>query len=79
MSFVTHSLEPAEVVSALAARGFMAGNGNFYAVRVLEAMNVDPERGAARLSLLHYNSPAEVTALIEALGQILERHSAKAG
>ena len=79
VSFVTHSLEPAEVVSALAARGFMAGNGNFYAVRVLEAMNVDPERGAARLSLLHYNSPAEVTALIEALGQILERHSAKAG
>jgi selenocysteine lyase/cysteine desulfurase len=79
VSFVTHSLEPAELVSALAARGFMAGNGNFYAVRVLEGMKVDPERGAARVSLVHYNSPGEVAALIEALGQILERRSAKAG
>ena len=79
VSFVTDSLEPAEVVSALAARGFMAGNGNFYAVRVLEGMKVDPERGAARVSLVHYNSPGEVTALIEALGQILECRSAKAG
>jgi selenocysteine lyase/cysteine desulfurase len=77
VSFVPYSLEPLQVVSALAARGLMAGNGNFYAVRVLEGMKVDPERGAARVSLVHYNSPDEVAALIEALGQILERRSAK--
>jgi selenocysteine lyase/cysteine desulfurase len=49
----------------------MAGNGNFYAVRVLEAMNVNPDRGAVRLSLLHYNSIEEVHGVIEALEQIL--------
>jgi len=70
VSFVTKS-DPGEIVKALAARGFMAGNGNFYAVRLLEAMNVEPLRGAARLSLLHYNSAEEVSRLIEALEEIL--------
>jgi selenocysteine lyase/cysteine desulfurase len=77
VSFVTET-EPAEVVQALARRRFMAGNGNFYAVRVLEGMNVDPTRGAVRLSLLHYNSPAEVAGVLEALGEILERRGGKA-
>jgi len=59
------------MVRSLARLGFMAGNGNFYAVRVLEAMNVNPDRGAVRLSLLHYNSSEEVHGVIEALEQIL--------
>jgi len=71
VSFVPENIEPREVVRALAARGFMAGNGNFFAVRVLEAMNVDPDRGAVRLSLLHYNSMEEVKGVIEALEHIL--------
>jgi selenocysteine lyase/cysteine desulfurase len=77
VSFVT-AIEPAEVVQALARRGFMAGNGNYYAVRLLEGMNVSSTRGAVRLSLLHYNSAAEVAGVIEALGEILERRGGKA-
>jgi len=77
VSFVT-ATEPAEVVQALARRRFMAGNGNFYAVRVLEGMNVNPVRGAVRLSLLHYNSAPEVAGVLEALGEILERRGGKA-
>ena len=75
VSFVTNTLDPAQVVRALAGRGFMAGHGNFYAVRLLEAMNVDPDRGAVRLSLVHYNSPAEVAGLMEALEEILAQHA----
>jgi selenocysteine lyase/cysteine desulfurase len=71
VAFVTETIEPVEVVRALARRGFMAGNGNFYAVRVLQAMNVSPDRGAVRLSMLHYNSSDEVKGVIEALEQIL--------
>ena len=71
VAFVTDAIEPREMIQALARRGFMAGNGNFYAVRVLEAMNVNPDRGAVRLSLLHYNSSDEVKGVIEALEQIL--------
>ena len=76
VSFVTESVEPGDVVKALAARGFMAGNGNFYAVRVLEGMNVNPDRGAVRLSLVHYNSAAEVAGVIAALESILDRRRA---
>jgi selenocysteine lyase/cysteine desulfurase len=71
VSFVSETIAPLEMVRSLARRGFMAGNGNFYAVRVLEAMNVNPDRGAIRLSLLHYNSSEEVAGVIEALEQIL--------
>lgn len=74
VSFVTER-EPGDVVRALAERGFMAGHGNFYAVRLLEGMNVNPQRGAVRLSLLHYNSPAEVSGVIEALEQVLPRRT----
>jgi cysteine desulfurase family protein (TIGR01976 family) len=71
VAFVPTSIEPAEIVRQLADRGIMAGNGNFYAVRLLEAMGVDPKRGAVRLSLVHYNSAQEITRLIEALDSIL--------
>ena len=71
VAFVTEIIEPREMVQALARRGFMAGNGNFYGVRVLEGMNVNPDRGAVRLSLLHYTSADEVKGVIEALDEIL--------
>jgi selenocysteine lyase/cysteine desulfurase len=71
VAFVTETTEPLEMVRSLARLGFMAGNGNFYAVRVLEAMGVNADRGAVRLSLLHYNSSEEVNGVIEALEQIM--------
>jgi len=71
VSFVAEGRDPAQLVQALAARGYMAGHGNFYAVRVFDGMNVDAQRGALRLSLLHYNSPGEIAGLIEALEEIL--------
>jgi len=71
VAFVTNDIEPAEVARRLAERGCMAGNGNFYAVRLLEAMGVDPKRGAVRLSFVHYNSTQEILRVIEALDAIL--------
>ena len=71
VSFVTPGHDPAQLVQGLAERGFMAGHGNFYAVRVFDGMNVDAQRGALRLSLLHYNSPSEIAGLIEALEEVL--------
>lgn len=71
VSFLPDTIDPAEVIRELAERGFMAGNGNFYAVRLLEAMGVDSTRGAVRVSFVHYNSLQEITRLIEALDSIL--------
>jgi selenocysteine lyase/cysteine desulfurase len=71
VAFAPDSIDPSVVIQRLAERGFMAGNGNFYAVRVLEAMGIDPRRGAVRLSFVHYNSMQEITRLIDALDPIL--------
>ena len=67
VAFVPRRLAPSEVGRRLAERGFMAGYGNFYAVRLLEALGIDPERGAVRASFVHYTTASEVTGLIEAL------------
>ena len=62
----------AEAVAAkLAQRGIMAGGGDFYAVRPLEAMGVDPDTGVLRLSFVHYTSEAERDHLLEALEDVL--------
>ncbi|MEO1676983.1 MAG: aminotransferase class V-fold PLP-dependent enzyme [Pseudomonadota bacterium] len=63
---------PAEPVArALAERGIMAGAGDFYAVRPLQAMGVDLEQGVLRLSFTHYTSEEEINRLIAALDHVL--------
>ncbi len=59
--------EPVSVAKRLADHKVMAGAGDFYAVRCLEAMGVDPDPGVLRLSFVHTTSPAEVAQLIDAL------------
>lgn len=60
--------EPGATVAArLAKHGVMASGGNFYAVRLLEAMGIDPNHGVLRLSFVHYTTPEEVAQLISAL------------
>ena len=72
VAFVPQRLAPSEVGRRLADRGFMVGYGNFYAVRLLEALGVDPEHGAVRASFVHYTTAEEVDDLIAALGVVLE-------
>lgn len=61
----------APLAAALADHGIMAGGGDFYAVRALDAMGIDPANGVLRLSFVHYTQPEEVDKLIGALDQIL--------
>lgn len=51
----------------------MASAGDFYAVRPLEALGIDPARGVLRLSFVHYTSEAEVAQLMLALDAVLGR------
>lgn len=63
---------PGEAIAArLAEFGIMAGGGDFYAVRPLQSMEVDPEKGVLRLSFVHYTSAAEIARLIDALEEVL--------
>ncbi|MFP7675181.1 aminotransferase class V-fold PLP-dependent enzyme [Marivita sp. S0852] len=61
----------AEVAAEMAQRGIMCGGGDFYAVRALEAMGVDMDKGVLRLSFVHYTSEDEITKLLEALDAVL--------
>ena len=47
------------------------GVGDFYAVRLLEALNVDTHEGVVRLSFLHYTSASDVEKLISGLDRHL--------
>lgn len=64
---LAHAAPGEELASKLAAHGVMAGGGDFYGRRVIEALGIDPEHGVLRLSLVHYTSQHEVVQLIEAL------------
>ncbi|WP_272005100.1 aminotransferase class V-fold PLP-dependent enzyme [Roseovarius sp. ZX-A-9] len=59
------------VARDLAQHGIMAGGGDFYAVRALQAMGVDPDQGVLRLSFVHYTNRAEVDQLLNALDDCL--------
>ena len=63
--------DPEPVVEALAQRGIMAGGGDFYAGRALEAMGVPAGQGVLRVSFTHYTSAEEVEKLIDAFDDLL--------
>ncbi|PUB11310.1 aminotransferase class V-fold PLP-dependent enzyme [Yoonia sediminilitoris] len=60
-----------EAAAELAAHGIMAGGGDFYAQRPLQACDVDLDNGVLRVSFVHYTSKQEVDGLLEALDQVL--------
>jgi selenocysteine lyase/cysteine desulfurase len=62
----------AEPVSEeLGRQGIACWAGDFYAVRPLEALGIDLQKGVLRMSAVHYTSTAEVSQLIEALDRVL--------
>ncbi len=67
VSFTVRGRQPAAVVDHLASHGMHARDGHMYAPQLLRAAGFDPDSGVARVSLCHYNTPAEV----ERLGQAL--------
>ena len=60
-----------DVAGDLAAKKIMAGAGDFYAVRLLEALKVPVSPGVLRLSFVHYTRQSEIDQLIKALDQTL--------
>ena len=71
LSIISYKKTPQELAQGLAKQGIMVGAGHFYAVRLLEAMGVDPATGVLRLSFVHYTSPQELQRLLVALNSLL--------
>ena len=60
-----------DLATRLAEHGVMAGGGGFYAIRALEGMGVDMDKGVLRLSFTHYTSKGEIDQLLNALDEVL--------
>ena len=62
---------PKDVAEKLARKGIMAGSGDFYAVRALEAHGIEPSKGVLRLSYVHYTNSEEIEKLVDALDTVI--------
>lgn len=69
ISFTHKRLDSKSVAEHLARRGIFAWHGNFYAIAVTEALDLEPD-GLVRIGLLHYNTLEEVDRLVAALAEI---------
>ena len=66
-----HARPGAALAADLAQAGIMCGGGDFYAVRLLDALGIDPAHGVLRVSFTHYTGDAEITKLCAALKRFL--------
>jgi selenocysteine lyase/cysteine desulfurase len=71
VSVRTLTASPQEIATRLADHGIIAGAGHFYAVRPLEALNIDPDNGVLRLSFVHYTNQVEIEHLLATLDRVL--------
>lgn len=60
-----------EVATELAGHGIMAGGGDFYAIRALTSLGIDPAHGVLRVSFTHYANEAEIQQLLKGLDAVL--------
>jgi cysteine desulfurase family protein (TIGR01976 family) len=61
---------PRELAEALAQRGIFCWDGNYYALNLMERLDLERSGGALRIGLAHYNTMAEVDRLLAALQEI---------
>jgi cysteine desulfurase family protein (TIGR01976 family) len=67
---VTHArLSAVEMAARLAARQVYAWHGNLYAVELSERLSVEKSGGFLRLGLVHYNTAAEIDAVLHVLDE----------
>ena len=71
VAFQSRHHQAEDIAKKLADHGIMAGAGDFYAVRPLEAMGIKIDEGVVRLSFVHYTSRDEINKMLTALDTIL--------
>ena len=71
VSFTVEGRASSEIPPLLDERGVAVRYGHFYAYRLIRDLGLLDRDGVVRVSLVHYNSPAEVERLVEALDAVL--------
>jgi cysteine desulfurase family protein (TIGR01976 family) len=69
--FNLRDLHPAKVVEQMADRGFGIRDGHMYAPRLMQRLGLPLDRGAVRVSLVHYNTLDEIEGFAEALQKLV--------
>jgi cysteine desulfurase family protein (TIGR01976 family) len=71
ISFIAENHRSDEVVTRVDDHRIGIRYGDFYARRLIEKLGLTAQAGVTRVSMVHYNTVAEVDRLVEALDQIL--------
>ena len=71
VAFTAQGKSSAAIANELAAAGFGVGVGNFYAYRLVQALGIDTDDGAVRVSFVHYTSKHELDRLMQELDRCL--------
>ncbi|MFH2002489.1 MAG: aminotransferase class V-fold PLP-dependent enzyme [Planctomycetota bacterium] len=71
ISFVHEELPSKRIAQAAHDHNIGIRNGHMYAHRLCKALNLDPDDGVVRVSLVHYNTIEEIDRLIEVLDKVL--------
>lgn len=61
---------PRELAEYLASQGIFAWDGNYYALGIMERLNLEEKGGALRLGMAHYNTLDEIDRVLECLERI---------
>jgi cysteine desulfurase family protein (TIGR01976 family) len=71
ISFVVGARDSSEIPARLDEERLAIRYGHFYAYRAIESLGLLRQNGVVRVSMVHYNTPAEVNRLIAALDRVL--------
>lgn len=70
VAFTWPRLTPRETAEYLAAHGICVWSGNYYALRLMEALGLEGCGGAVRVGLAHYNTTQEIDRMVAALQSV---------
>ncbi|MCX7545319.1 cysteine desulfurase-like protein [Marinicella gelatinilytica] len=70
VSFIHKTLSSQDVAQQANQQGLGIRYGDFYAVALIDTLGLRNQHGVVRVSLAHYNSPEEVSRLIEVLHKL---------
>jgi cysteine desulfurase family protein (TIGR01976 family) len=71
ISFIVNGMRPEAIVPSIDRHGIGIRHGDFYARRLIEALELDAGGGVVRVSIAHYNTAAEIERLTAALEEVL--------
>lgn len=61
---------PRELAAQLGGEGIFVWDGHFYALSIVDRLGLADEGGLVRIGFAHYNTPEEVSRLLESLGRL---------